>query len=89
MLAGYPSVNSAYFFQLHGVSEGPRPVIGVALYEGMSFDAQERLMDALLAEIEAMLPEGWTLDFVVLDDPGFLKTVADTVSPLYKRNAAG
>ena len=85
VLASYPSVESAYFFQLRGMPDGPRHVIGVALYEGMTFDAQERLMDTMLAEIEALLPEGWTLDFVILDDPGFLKTVQDTVAPLFDR----
>ncbi len=89
VLTSYPSVESAYFFQLRGMPDGPRHIIGVALYEGMTVDAQERLMDAMLAEIESLLPEGWTLDFVILDDPGFLKTVQDTIAPLYDRDETG
>lgn len=83
ILKQYPSVEAAFFFQLHIPPEGARPVIGLVLYEGMSVDAQNRMMDTLLSELEAHVPEDQSLDFVVLDEPDFLRTVADTVPPLY------
>ena len=84
-LGHYPSIESAYFFRLQMAPEGPRHVIGVALYEGMAYEAQERLMDELLEEFKGMLPIGWTLDFVVLDEDDFLTTVRDTVAPFFER----
>jgi hypothetical protein len=85
-LGHYLSIESAFFFQLRMAPQGPRHVIGVALYEGMTLDAQERLMGDLLEELEGMLPQGWTLDLVVLDERDFLTTVRDTVPPFYERD---
>jgi hypothetical protein len=86
VLEHYPSVESAYFFQLRMAPQGARHVIGVALYEGMSVDAQETLMHDLTGELKGMLPIGWTLDLVVLDDADFLTTVRDTVVPFYEQD---
>jgi hypothetical protein len=85
ILSHYPSVETAYFFRLQMAPQGTRHVIGVELYAGMSLDAQERLMADLLEELENILPKGWTLDVVVLDERDFLTTVQDTVSPFYER----
>ena len=82
-LRHYPSIESAYFFQLQMAPQGPRHVIGVALYDGMTADAQERLIADLLEELEGILPQGWTLDLVVLEERDFLTTVRDTVAPFY------
>jgi hypothetical protein len=85
VLKSYPSIAAAYFFLMRIGPEGARHVIGLALHEGMTPDAQSSLVDAVLAEFEGILPEGWTLDFVVLDDPGFLATVAETVPPIHTK----
>jgi hypothetical protein len=84
VLKHYPSVEAAYFFQLHVPPEGARHVIGLVLYEGLSREAQDALIETILEEFEALLPEDQELDFVILDEPDFRKTVEDTVSgPLY------
>jgi hypothetical protein len=84
ILRHYPSVEAAYFFQLHVPPEGTRHVIGLALYEGLSREAQDTLIETLLEEVETQLPEDQELDFVILDDADFRKTVEDTVSgPIY------
>jgi hypothetical protein len=84
LLRNYPSVLSAYYFGLHLPREGRRNVVGLALHPGMGIDAQERLMATLGQEVADRLPMDQTLDFVVLDAPDFLQTVADTVPPLYE-----
>ena len=84
ILTHYPSVESAYLFQLHVPPQGGRNVIGLVLYEGMSAAAQERMMDTMLSEFEGNLPTGQALEFVLIDDPDFLRTVQDTVSPIYQ-----
>jgi len=83
ILSGYPSITAAYLFQLHVAPQGPRQVIGLALATGMAADAQDRVFTALLSEFAELLPQGLLLDFVLLDDPGFLQTVRDTVPALY------
>ncbi|MGC9522550.1 MAG: SseB family protein [Anaerolineae bacterium] len=85
ILEHYPSIDTAYFFQLHFVPEGARHVIGLVLYEGMPESAQERLLKSVLSEFEERLPEDQALDFVVLDEPSFRETVEDTISPIYKQ----
>lgn len=87
VLDRYPSIESAYFFQLHLPPEGIRHVIGLELYQGMSREAQDRLMETMVREFEELLPEGQTLDFIVLDEQDFRKTVKDTVEPIYTRPA--
>jgi hypothetical protein len=84
VLGHYPSVETAYFFQLHIPPAGSRHVIGLVLYEGMSREAQERLIADMLKEFETLLPQGQELDFVVLDEPDFRRTVEDTVNPIYE-----
>lgn len=84
ILTHYPSVESAYLFQLHVPPQGGRNVIGLVLYEGMSAAAQERMMDTMLSEFEENLPTGQALEFVLIDDPDFLRTVQDTVRPVYQ-----
>jgi hypothetical protein len=84
VLRHYPSIELAYFFLLHIPPAGARHVIGLVLYEGMSREAQDALVGAILEEVEALLPEDQELDFVILDEPDFRKTVEDTVSrPIY------
>jgi hypothetical protein len=83
VLEHYPSIENAYFFQLHLPPEGERHVIGLVLYEGMSATAQERMLKTMLAEFETMVPKDQSLDFVVLEEEDFLRTVQDTVSPIY------
>jgi len=83
ILSNCPSIASAYLFQLHIAPQGPRHVIGLALATGMAADAQDRVLTALLSEVEEQLPQGLVLDIVLLDDPDFLQTVQDTVSALY------
>ena len=84
ILRQYPSIEAAYFFVLHVPPEGARHVIGLALYEGLSREAQDALIETLLEEVENQLPEDQELDFVILDDADFRKTVEDTVSgPIY------
>ena len=85
VLNSYPSIDAAYLFLMRMAPEGARNVIGLALHRGMTPDAQSALVDAVLAEFESILPDGWTLDFVVLDDPDFLAVVADTVPPIHTR----
>lgn len=85
VLRNYPSVESAFFFDLHIAPTGARPVVGLVLYEKMSRQAQDRLMSTMVAEFEELLPKGQTLDFVVLDEDDFRKTVEDTVAPIYRR----
>lgn len=85
LLASYPSIETAYLFQLHIPPEGARNVIGVVLYEGMDDDAQERMMRTMMSEVEEQLPIGQSLEFIVLDDPNFLQTVQDTVAPIYEQ----
>ncbi len=85
VLEHYPSIDAAYFFQLHIPPEGPRHVIGLALYRGMTPPAQERLVETLLAELETLLPEEQTLDLVILEDRDFRATVQDTVPSIYQR----
>jgi len=87
ILSSYPSITSAYLFQLHIAPQGPRHVIGLALAAGVSPDAQDRVLTALLSEFEEQLPQGLVLELVLLDDPGFLQTVRDTVSALYIHEA--
>ena len=87
ILSNYPSIASAYLFQLHIAPHGPRHVIGLALTAGMAADAQDRVLTALLSEFEGQLPQGLVLELVLLDDPGFLQTVRDTVSALYNYEA--
>jgi hypothetical protein len=87
LLKNYPSILSAYYFGLHLPKEGRRNVVGLALHPGMDVDAQERLMATLVEEVADLLPRDQTLDFVVLDAPDFLQTVADTVRPLYEAAA--
>lgn len=84
VLRHYPSVEAAHFFQLHVPPSGARQVIGLVLYAGMSREAQDRLVDDVLKEFETLLPEDQTLEFVILDDPDFRKTVEDTVAPIYQ-----
>lgn len=84
ILAHYPSIERAYFFQLHIPPEGERHVIGLVLYEGMSAAAQERMVKTMLGEFESLMTADQSLDFVVLDDPDFLRTVQDTVPPIYE-----
>ena len=83
ILKSYPSIAAAYFFLIRLAPEGARHVIGLALREGVAPGAQSILVDAILKEFESILPDGWTLDFVILDDPDFLATVQDTVSPIF------
>ena len=84
VLQHYPSVETAYFFQLHVPPAGARHVIGLVLYEGMARAAQDALVETILAEVETLLPADQELDFVILDEPDFLRTVQDTVEgPLY------
>jgi hypothetical protein len=87
ILSNYPSIASAYLFQLHIAPQGPRHVIGLALAAGMAADAQDRVLTALLSELEEQLPQGLELEVVLLDDPDFLQTVRDTVSALYNCEA--
>ncbi|MCJ7549303.1 MAG: SseB family protein [Anaerolineae bacterium] len=87
ILSNYPSITSAYLFQLHIAPQGPRHVIGLALVTGMAADAQDRVLTALLSEVEEQLPQGLVLELVLLDDPDFLQTVRDTVSALYTYEA--
>ncbi|MGC9347210.1 MAG: SseB family protein [Anaerolineae bacterium] len=83
VLTNYPSVESAYFFQLHIAPQGARHVLGLVLYEGMSPDAQERLMRLMVSEFEELMAEDRGFDLVVLDEPDFLRTVQDTVGAAY------
>lgn len=83
VLQSYPSIVSAYFFLMRLAPEGARHVIGLALHEGMTSSAQSALVDAVSMEFESLLPDGWTLDFVVLDDADFLASVQDTVPPMF------
>jgi hypothetical protein len=83
VLENYPSIERAYFFQLHIPPQGERHVIGLVLYEGMSEMAQERMVRTMLEEFESLLAADQSLDFVVLDEEDFLRTVQDTVPPLY------
>lgn len=83
VLESYPSIVSAYFFLMRLAPAGARHVVGLALHEGMTSSAQSALVDAVLMEFESLLPDGWTLDFVVLDDPDFLDSVRDTVPPIF------
>jgi len=87
ILSNYPSIASAYLFQLHIAPQGPRYVIGLALAAGMAAGAQDRVLTALLSELEEQLPQGLVLELVLLDDPGFLQTVRDTVSAIYDYEA--
>jgi len=87
ILSNYPSIASAYLFQLHIAPQGPRHVIGLALATGMAADAQDRVLTALLSELEEQLPQELVLEVVLLDDPNFLQTVRDTVSALYNYKA--
>jgi hypothetical protein len=87
ILSNYPSIASAYLFQLHIAPQGPRHVIGLALAAGMAADAQDRVLTALLSEFEEQLPRGLVLELVLLDDPGFLQTVRDTAPALYTYEA--
>jgi hypothetical protein len=85
VLRHYPSVETAYFFQLHIPPEGARHVIGLVLYEGLSRAAQDAMIETILEEFESLLPEDQELDFVILDEPDFRKTVEDTVEePIYR-----
>jgi hypothetical protein len=84
ILKHYLSVEAAYLFELHIPPEGERNVIGLVLYSGMSDDARERIMDALISELEEHLPQEQTLELVVLDEPSFLQTVQDTVPAIYE-----
>lgn len=84
ILKQYLSVEAAYLFELHIPPEGERNVIGLVLYSGMSDDARERMMDALISELEEHLPQEQTLELVVLDEPSFLQTVQDTVPAIYE-----
>ena len=52
----------------------------------MSTDAEERLMQSMVSEFEELLPEDQSFDLVVLDEPDFLQTVQDTVSPAYAQS---
>lgn len=87
ILSNYPSIASAYLFQLHMAPQGPRQVIGLALAAGMAADAQDRVLTALLSEVEEQLPQGLVLDIVLLDDPDFPQTVRNTVPALYTYEA--
>ena len=89
ILSNYPSIASAYLFQLHIAPQGPRHVIGLALATGMAADAQDRVLTACLSEFAELLPRGLDLDIVLLDDPDFLRTVQDTVPALYTCEAQG
>jgi hypothetical protein len=84
ILANYPSLDAAYFFQLQMPGQEGRLVVGLDLYQGMPESAQDRLLRTMLAEFEEKMPEGGELDFVILDDPDFLQTVRDTVNPIYE-----
>jgi hypothetical protein len=84
VLTHYPSIERAYFFQLHIPPEGERHVIGLVLYAGMSPAAQERMVKTMLDEFGSLMTADQSLDFVVLDDPSFLQTVQDTVPPIYE-----
>lgn len=84
ILKHYLSVEAAYLFELHIPPEGERNVIGLVLYSGMSEDARERMMEALISELEEHLPQEQTLELVVLDEPSFLQTVQDTVPAIYE-----
>jgi hypothetical protein len=84
ILANYPSIDAAYFFQLQMPAQEGRLVIGLDLYQGMPANAQARLLRTMLDEFEEKMPEGGELDFVILDDPDFLETVRDTVNPIYE-----
>ena len=75
ILAGYPSVEAAYFFELHAPATGSQPVIGLALYRGMTSEAQDRLIEQMLGEFAESLPEDLTLEFVILDEKDFLQSV--------------
>jgi hypothetical protein len=83
LLTNYPSVETAYFFQLHMPPQGARHVLGLVLYEGMNPDAQERLMRSMVSELEELLPQDQGFDLVILDEPDFLRTVRDTVPAVY------
>ena len=84
IMTNYPSIDAAYFFQLQMPAQEGRLVIGLDLYQGMPANAQDRLLQTMLAEFEDLMPEGGELDFVVLDDPEFLETVQETVKPIYE-----
>ena len=84
ILANYPSIDAAYFFQLQMPARKGRLVIGLELYQGMPASAQDRLLQTMLNEFEEKMPEGGELEFVILDDPEFLQTVRDTVNPIYE-----
>ena len=85
VLQNYPSILSAFFFYLRLASGGANHVIGLEPFAGMSQKAQDALVEAVLADFQDLLPEGWTLDFVVLDDPEFLTGVRETVKPFHTR----
>ncbi len=87
ILAGYPSIEAAYVFELHLAREGSRLAIGLELYREMTSEAQDRLVDTVLSDFAAHLPEDQTLEFVILDEPDLLQAVRDAVPALYTHPA--
>ena len=74
----------AYLFQLqHGKVTAPF-VIGLCLTDEVDVAQQETLMQDFIAACEQILPENHGLSFVVLSEDMFLRTVRDTVEPLYE-----
>jgi hypothetical protein len=84
ILANYPSIDAAFFFQLQMPARKGRLVIGLELYQGMPTSAQDRVLQTMLNEFEEKMPEGGELEFVILDEPELLETVRDTVNPIYE-----
>jgi len=53
----------------------------------MTSEAQDRLVDTVLSDFAAHLPEDQTLEFVILDEPDLLQAVRDAVPALYTHPA--
>ncbi len=80
------ALTAAYLFQLrHGDRVAPW-VVGICLAADTDIAQQQTTMETITTMCEQSLPENHGLTFVVLSEDMFLRTVQDTVKPLYARS---
>lgn len=87
ILAQHPTIAEASMFQLHRGQDVSPLVIGVTFTPSSNEDAQNEVMQAVVAACRAAAALTPQPEFIILAADNFLQTVRDTVAPFYPARA--
>lgn len=84
VLKAHPDIIAAYLFRLQVDKSAPKLTLGLQLRPGIEQPQHKEIMQFFLQDFQASLTHLIDVEFIILEHSDFLRTVADTVTPLYR-----